>query len=289
MNWFKEKYDETPIPYRFYIASILSFLFGALLSKLFGVIALEVASTVAYTLVIVGFLVWCLPAAKWMRDMWDRPFGKTPIVLLHVFALVIATSLARFLVSQALGLPPQSFDVTVGLLALLFYIPAWIAVVSILFVAFGMLLAVAITIITMVYGSIQMLSPLIKVNWSKNLIRRNSAMALFHSLGAIATGVVLITAYSFLTETDQPWIFSAIRFIAVKADFHYTPNYPGASSDERIHPLENGYVAYARSTKDKGLVIGVRPQAAEINERLLPAPTATSSDINLPLFQVEVR
>lgn len=112
-------------------------------------------------------------------------------------------------------------------------------------------------------------------------------MALFHSAGAIATGVVLITAYSFLTETYQPWIFSAIRFIAIKADFHYTPNYPGVSPGERIHPLENGYVAYARSTKDKGLVIGVRSQAAKIHERLIPAPTATSNDIKLPLFQVE--
>lgn len=287
MNWFRAKYVETPAPYRFYIASILSFIFGSLLSKLFGTIALEVASTVAYTLVIIGFLVWCLPAAKWMRDTWDHPFGKTPIVLLHVFALVLATSLARFLVSQALGLPPQSFDVTVGLLALLFYIPAWIAVASILFVAFGILLGVAVTIMTIVLGSIQMLSPLIKVNWSKNLTKRNSTMALFHSAGAIATGIVLITAYSFLTETYQPWIFSAIRFIAVRADFHYTPNYPGTSPDERIHPLENGYVAYARSTKNEGLVIGVRPQTAEIHERLLPAPTATSSDINLPLFQVE--
>lgn len=91
--------------------------------------------------------------------MWDHPFGKTPILLLHVFALVLATSLSRFLVSQALELPPKSFDVTVSLLSLAFYIPAWIAVTSILFVAFGILVGVAVTIMTMVLGSVQMLSP----------------------------------------------------------------------------------------------------------------------------------
>lgn len=289
MQWFKRKYKITPVPYRFYAASLLSFFLGALSSKLIGEIALEVASTLAYALIILGFIVWCLPAARWMKAMWDRPFGKTPIVLVHVFVLLLATSLSRLLTSHALGLPPQSFDVTVGFLALFFYIPAWIAVASVFSVLFGTLLAVAIMIMTAVVGSIQMLAPLLKIIGLDTSLKRNPIAALFHSAGAIATGLILITAYSFLTETYQPWVFSAIRFIAVKADFHPAANYPGTTPSERIHPLENGYVAYARLANDKNLVIGVRSQTEEVYDKLLPAPVATVNDINLPFLKVESR
>ncbi|MDT3722432.1 hypothetical protein [Pseudomonas oryzihabitans] len=222
-----------------------------------------------------------------MKAMWDRPFGKTPIVLLHVFVLILATSLARILTSHALGLPPQSFDVTVSLLAIFFYIPALIAVASVLSVLLGIILAVAVMIRTAVSGSIQMLAPLLKIVGLNISLKRNSVVDFFHSAGAIATGLVLITAYSFLTETYQPWLFSAIRFIAVKADFYPAANYPGTIPGERIHPLENGYVAYATLASGKKLVIGVRSQAEEVYDRLLPPPVATTNDIALPFFKIE--
>lgn len=279
MQWLKRKYAETPAPYRFYIASLVSLSLGQVLSEVWRKSAFETGATIASALIICGFLMWCLPAARWMRDIWERPFGKTPIVLLHVLVLLLATSLSRFAVSDALGLPPQSFDLTVGFLALVFYLPAWMLVASIIFMIFGFLLSIAVLIVILVVGSIQTLTPLLKVVGFNYSPTRNWAMALFHSAGAIATGLALLATYSFLTEKYQPWILSTIRFTAVKADFHTAPNYPGVSPAERIHPLENGYVAYARVRDDKSIVIGIRSQSADAYDHLLPAPISSVKDM----------
>lgn len=287
MQWLKSKYAETPVPYRFYTASLASFVLGLLLSRLWDKAAIDIANTISSALIIGGFLMWCLPAARWMRDVWERPFGKTPIVLLHVLVLLVATSLSRFVVSDALGLPPQSFDLTVGFLALIFYLPAWMAVAAVIFMIFGFLLTIAVVIAALAIGSVQILAPLLKVVGFNYSPTRNSAMALFHSAGAIATGLVLITSYSFLTETYQPWILSAIRFTAVKADFHPASNYPGVNPGERVHPLENGYIAYARVQDDKSLVIGVRSQETNRYDKSLPYPIPSVKEMKLPFFEMQ--
>ncbi|MEB0080322.1 hypothetical protein QN386_01385 [Pseudomonas sp. CCI3.2] len=286
MQWLKSKFAETPVPYRFYSASLALFALGVLLSRVWDKAAIDIANTISSALIIGGFLMWCLPAARWMRDVWERPFGKTPIVLLHVLVLLVATSLSRFVVSDALGLPPQSFDLTVGFLALLFYLPAWMAVAAVIFVIFGFLLFVAVLIVMFVVGSVQILAPLLKVVGFNYSPTRNSAMALFHSAGAIATGLVLLTSYSFLTEAYQPWILSAIRLVAVKADFHSAPNYPGVNPGERVHPLENGYIAYARVQDDKSLVIGVRSQDTNRYDQSLPNPIPSVKEMKLPFFEI---
>ena len=286
MQWLKSKFAETPVPYRFYSASLALFALGVLLSRVWDKAAIDIANTISSALIIGGFLMWCLPAARWMRDVWERPFGKTPIVLLHVLVLLVATSLSRFVVSDALGLPPQSFDLTVGFLALLFYLPAWMAVAAVIFVIFGFLLFVAVLIVMFVVGSVQILAPLLKVIGFNYSPTRNSAMALFHSAGAIATGLVLLTSYSFLTEAYQPWVLSAIRFAAVRADFHLAPNYPGVNPGERVHPLENGYLAYARVQDDKSLVIGVRSQDTNRYDQSLPNPIPSVKEMKLPFFEI---
>lgn len=286
IQWLKHKFAETPVPYRFYSASLALFTLGVLLSRVWDKAAIDIANTISSALIIGGFLMWCLPAARWMRDVWEKPFGKTPIVLLHVLVLLVATSLSRFVVSDALGLPPQSFDLTVGFLALLFYLPAWMAVAAVIFVIFGFLLFIAVLIVMFVVGSVQILAPLLKVIGFNYSPTRNSAMALFHSAGAIATGLVLLTSYSFLTEAYQPWILSAIRLVAVKADFHSAPNYPGVNLVERVHPLENGYIAYARVQDDKSLVIGVRSQDTNRYDQSLPNPIPSVKEMKLPFFEI---
>lgn len=286
IQWLKNKYTEMPVPYRFYTAALVSFFLGLFLARVWDKAVIDVASTISSALVIGGFLMWCLPAVRWMRDVWDKPFGKTPIVLMHVLVLLLATSLSRFVVSDALGLPPQTFDLTVGFLALLFYIPAWMAVAAVIVTIFGFLQFLAILIIVLIAESLKILSPLFKAIGFNYSPIQNSAMALSHSAGAIATGLFLVTSYSFLTEAYQPWFLSAVRFTAVKADFHPATNYPGVSSGERVHPLENGYLAYARVQDDKSLVIGVRSQDTNKYDQSLPNPIPSVNDMTLPFFEI---
>lgn len=286
MQWLKNKYAETPVSYRYYMASLASCVLGLLLSRWWDKTAIDIANGISSSLIIGGFLTWCFPAARWMRDVWDKPFGKTPIVLLHVLVLLVSTGLSRFTVSDALGLPPQSFDLTIGFLALAFYLLAWMVVAAVVFLLFGLLLFIATAIAAFAIGAVQMHAPLLKVIGVNYSSTRNPAMALFHSAGAIGTGLVLLSSYAFLTETHHPWILSATRIIAVKADFHPAPNYPGVSAGERVHPLENGYLAYARVQDDKSIVIGVRFQDTEKYDQLLPNSIPSIKQMMLPSLEI---
>ncbi|MBD8595619.1 hypothetical protein IFT75_19545 [Pseudomonas sp. CFBP 8758] len=225
MQWLKDKYAATSVAHRLYMVSIVLVFLGLLLSRSWGTAALDVTSMIAAGFMIAGFIMWCLPVARWMRKKWHKPLYKTPIVLLHLLALLVATGLSRFAVSEALGLPPQSFDLTVGLLAL------------------------------------------------------------FHSGGAIAAGMVLVACYSFFTDSYQPWVLSAIRTTAVIADFHPAPNYPGVRPGERIHPLDNGYTAYAQEQPDHSIVIGVRTQENSAHDQPLANPIPSPGQVMKPLFE----
>ncbi|WLG55109.1 hypothetical protein PSH77_20920 [Pseudomonas extremorientalis] len=113
------------------------FISGHLLAHLLGELASKVGAGLAMAVLISGFTLWCLPAVRWLYDAWDKPFAKTPIVLLHIFILLVATVLARSLVAESLGLPPQSFDLTTSFLVILFYLPAWMIVAAVVLAVVG--------------------------------------------------------------------------------------------------------------------------------------------------------
>ena len=285
MQWLKDKYAATPVAHRFYMVSVILVFSGVWLSRTWGTAALDVTSMIAAGFMIAGFIMWCLPMARWMRLKWHKPLYKAPIVLLHLLALLAATGLSRLAVSEALGLPPQSFDLTVGLLALLFYVPAWMAVLALLLSLGGLLLLVLFGVAVVIFAAIQMLASFLKIFGVNYAPQLNLGMTLFHPGGAIAASMVLVACYSFLTDTYQPWVLSAIRTTAVIADFHPAPNYPGVLPGERIHPLDNGYTAYAQEQPDHSIVIGVRTQETQAHDQPLANPIPSPAQVMKPLFE----
>lgn len=285
MQWLKDKYAATPVAHRFYMVSVILVFSGVWLSRSWGTAALDVTSMIAAGFMIAGFIMWCLPMARWMRLKWHKSLYKAPIVLLHLLALLAATGLSRFAVSEALGLPPQSFDLTVGLLALLFYVPAWMAVLALLLSLGGLLLLVLFGVAVVIFAAIQMLTSFLKIFGVNYAPKLNLGMTLFHPGGAIAASMVLVACYSFLTDSYQPWVLSAIRTTAVIADFHPAPNYPGVLPGERIHPLDNGYTAYAQEQPDHSIVIGVRTQETQAYDQPLANPIPSPAQVMKPLFE----
>lgn len=49
----------------------------------------------------VGFVLWCWPA---IHRVWRHPLGKVAISIGHVFVLLLAAVIARFVVASELGL-----------------------------------------------------------------------------------------------------------------------------------------------------------------------------------------
>ncbi|QKG67115.1 hypothetical protein HP062_16875 [Pseudomonas sp. B14-6] len=285
MQWLKRKYNATPVPYRFYIFSMAVFISGVLLSLVFGNIVVDAATTVSSAAIIGGFVTWCLPAVHWMRAMWEKPFGKTPVVLLHVLVLIVATVLSRFVVAEALGLPPQTFDMTVGFLALVFYIPAWMVVAAIILTIIGLIMFSASMALMLIELLFQYVATYLKIVGCNLSARKNKNLTIFHSFGAIIAGIFLLSSYTFLTQKYQPWIHSSVRFIAVLSDFQPAINYPGVLPGERVHPLENGFIAFARTQDDKSLIIGIRSQRPDTDVHLLADPLPSIKQMISPLFE----
>ncbi|RYF49913.1 MAG: hypothetical protein EOO38_06870 [Cytophagaceae bacterium] len=87
--------------------------------------------------------------------------GNTAVALLHFVVPLIATVMARSLVFESLGLPPQGFGIAVGFLIVALYIPALMAFPSIVLLFFGLVMVAVGFIKAMTVNSIQMLAPLI--------------------------------------------------------------------------------------------------------------------------------
>ncbi|TSJ82526.1 hypothetical protein FG002_022205 [Chitinimonas sp. BJB300] len=93
--------------------------------------------TLSYIGFIVGFLVWFKPSYYKIKE---RTIGKLAINITHAVAILISLIFARIQVADALGLPPQGFELTVSAVALIFYLPALAIIVSLLLL-FGAMLS----------------------------------------------------------------------------------------------------------------------------------------------------
>lgn len=256
-------YNGYPVCYRFYVASLLVYLAGFVFYYSAGTPSLIAVTTVASVLIICGFVVWCFPVVRWLHGVWDRPFGKTPIVLLHLVALLVATACGRYAVSEALGLPPQSFDLTVGFLTLVFYIPSLLGVIAV-FLLFAALVFLPIALLGFMFNTVrQHIISFLSIFGFKAEDRPGNEILFFHIAGALISSVLLASGYTYLTSNLSPGFKVMTRFIAVRSDFHKARHYPGSKVDEYVHPLENGFIAYARQEEGKHIVIGVRLQLAD--------------------------
>lgn len=80
---------------RFYWFSVLVSFIGLMVSMFMGLAVFQFAILLASLGFIAGFSVWFWRGVKWMASMWDKPFGKTPIVILNLTVLLVSTVHAR--------------------------------------------------------------------------------------------------------------------------------------------------------------------------------------------------
>lgn len=210
--------------------------------------------TLCATLVFVFFLSLAGIHRLWATFNWL--ISKKPATwlrnLFHLIVVFIAAIPARNAVAQAIGLPPQDFDLSVTLLVGILYIPTWFAVVGI-----GLL---AVAIGQFFYGG-----ALVGVDWlitpkpclpgftprpNDQLSRLISCAASGKRHVELAFGTLLIALFfvglfGTLTQliVNQTTL---VRWVAYKADYQSIPKYPGISADQRVRIHENGVVSIAR-------------------------------------------
>lgn len=184
----------------------------------------------------IGFSIWCWPTVK---EVWRHPVGRALIVILHLFVLLFAAILSRNVVASALGLPPQDFDVSVSFIALVFYIPAWSIVVSILVGIFAFFLYV----IALLIGVF-------------NRPFKETAKLFGHAAGALAICIYSYAVFDFANKNEKS-LHPLVKWVALFGDFQSAGVYPGVGAMERIRLHENGVISVA-TVEENTVVIRVR-------------------------------
>lgn len=184
----------------------------------------------------IGFSIWCWP---YVTRVWANPLGKGFVTTVHVLVLLLSTTCARFVVASSLRLPPQDFDLTVGFIALVFYIPAWSIAVSVLLGSLAIL-----------FELIALLSMFITKSFS------GAAKCFAHMAGALAICFFSTNVYQFAMDNEKS-LHPLVKWIAFCADFQPAPLYPGIQEGERIRLHENGVISVA-DVKNGTIEIGVR-------------------------------
>lgn len=184
----------------------------------------------------IGFSIWCWPTAK---KVWEHPVGKALIIILHLFVLLLAATLARNVVASALGLPPQDFEVSVSFITLVFYIPAWSIVVTILVGIFALFLSVISILISAFNHSF-----------------KETAKLFGHAVGALAICIYSSSVFEFANKNEKS-LHSLVRWVALFGDFQSAEAYPGTGTTERIRLHENGVIS-AATVENNTVVIRVR-------------------------------
>lgn len=173
----------------------------------------------------VGFSVWCAP---FVAKVWAHPIGKALIAVFHLLVLLLATAFARFVVASSLGLPPQDFDMTIGVISIIAYIPAWSIVISIV-LGVGAIILELVSFGAM-FGS-----------------RSLGTVATFFArmFGALAICFISSSFYDFAMKNEKS-LHPLVKWVAFFCDFQPAPRYPGVAEGERIRLHENGVISVAQ-------------------------------------------
>jgi hypothetical protein len=97
--------------YKIYLIAFCVFVIAVVLAKAYPdtKVAQQVLMFLASSGTAIAFSVWCWP---YITKVWANPIGKVAITVLHLLVLYLVAVYSRVVVSAALGLPPQDFDLT---------------------------------------------------------------------------------------------------------------------------------------------------------------------------------
>jgi hypothetical protein len=248
---YRRRWRITRVSYRFYLIGQIVFLLGLALQLKMGVrflpIAIQVCGAAMFFL---GFVTWLFPVARKVANTF---VGKWLSRILHGIFLIIARVVARMVVADAIKLPPQYFDLTVALVALVAYIPVWIGATA-LFLTIGFICVYPLWAIAKIVPFVANSLTLPMMGQSNGLKRMTRKWNMrtnklyFHVLGILAALYVvfsLIEGWEFVAQHSLP----GVRWFAYIADFQPAGNYPGVTCDGRIRLLDNGVVEIARIVK----------------------------------------
>lgn len=189
-----------------------------------------------------GFLTWAIPK---VAGRAVPRLGVWTLVGIHAMLAPFCIGLARMAVASALGLPPQFFDLTVTLLAVLLVPLAWVFLISVLSMAGILAGFITWFVADRLAGAIEFFRRLACLESSRTMQWRTRLSRAFdHGVGFFVTLSIVLALSSSYESTLRKQ--DLVRLAAFVLDFNVANNYPGAKPGLPMRLLDNGKVAYAR-------------------------------------------
>jgi hypothetical protein len=206
-----------------------------------------------------GFTAWVAP---WLRIIWRSAVGKFVFTWLHGIVLAVTLIWAQALVAQVLELPPQDFEITVGVCAAVLWPVIWVYIILVPMAVLSLLLLIffggAVLLHTLLTSGIwELLSAFLEPTFPAEASRlrrwvehgRSTSAALaWNSVWRGLGGFMLLFAAAVAQEQYPhavPYLTSIVRGIAYMADYQPLPKHPGVDGTRRARVHENGVVSYA--------------------------------------------
>jgi hypothetical protein len=232
-------------PYKLYAAGYLIIFAWILLHALVGnSVWLIPILLFGVALYFWGFLSWSKPVVQNILESW---WGKWAFGIVHAFLLIFSLVYARIVVAKALEMPPQYFDVTIGLVALISYVPVSIGFFALVMLALGVLMFLSAFVAKsgsdfIAYSLRPLFGSILWLERSKKRLKSYANKTLLHAFGALVALVLsalLLDGFGWISHYSMP----GIRLFAYVADFQPAGRYPGVPCNGRMRLQDNGVVA----------------------------------------------
>lgn len=236
------------------------------------------AALLAGSLAGAGFLVWCLPP---LLLTWQRPTVRRLMWLVHLGVLVVATGLARWLMTDATGLPGQDFTLAVSALSLAMYPLAWICITMLAMGLAAIVLQVVLflpLIGHMLYSSVRQSLNRSPPSTAELMTTRRAgrfigAVALLFVVAEIGTAVVAL-------QPTARWIGLHVAYFG---DYQEARSYPGIVAGNRVLMHENGVYSTAKRGTDGSLNITVGKWPSPDSAEPIDDPAARQRLVRSPM------
>ena len=230
------------LPEKFYTCGgiLLALPLMAMLFPASGLLLIDLAAMPTFLCFVAGYLTWWTP--KFMR-VWRSNIGRVPLVLLNGTLLPLCGALGRTVASKATGLPAQSLDLTVGLLAILSYPVVW-GIFFFLFITVEAFVSIGVAAVlsTSVHFFRAVIS--LALPWRRHAGGPGGIDRLanhgFGGLGAASVVLMAVAAYGKGLYSER-----VVRLLAYRLDFGYAQKYPLVDHTRPMRLLDNQYAAYA--------------------------------------------
>jgi hypothetical protein len=229
ISYIKSLYGELDLYEKFYLYSLSFFIFLVFITNSLPN-SFRLYINILVTFCLYGFAFgFTIYLRNFYVQLKNYKITKVGFIVIHAIVLLLTAIASQNFIAISLGLPPQDFNLTFGLVSLALY----------------PVVALMITSIILLVVSLYYLIALL-VDGYKNRPLKTLVLKFCHLLGSLGL-VFLISFIPAYIGKKENELGSLIKWFAYISDYQVLKNYPKLPSETRVRLHENGVYSVAKS------------------------------------------